>query len=167
LKGFDDDEKLTPEQRFEARLLKRHGVSVDAVDTTSKVKKVLAMYPYIGASFADFLAFDRLNTTGRRFTNPVGHYLRLAQQFSGQMEEQRARAQMATAAAATGAPDIQRGAKGNCSKFGGGGMLKTGGYCYACQPGRDLSAVGFLVGVRIRALLPPSCLPSLYRCQSG
>ena len=140
-KGFDDDDpNQTPEQRFAARLLERHGVSVDAVDTTSKVKNVLAHYPYIGATFADFLGFDKVNTTGKRFTNPVGHYLRLAQKFCGQLEAQRAQAHMAEAANATGNADIPRDAKGRCARCGGGGMLKDRSYC-DCPMGRDLAHV--------------------------
>jgi hypothetical protein len=133
--NFDDDENATPEQRFEARLLKRHGYEIRADTTIKTVKSVLANYA--GVSFADFLAFDREHTTGN-VKNPGGYYRRLAEKCGRHYEEQRAAAHMAATANATGNANVPRDAKGRCAKCGGAGTLKSGGYC-ECPMGRDLA----------------------------
>jgi hypothetical protein len=134
----DDDPNKTPEQRFEARLLRRHGYDPRADTTIKTIKTALANYP--GVTFADFLEFDRTMTTGSQFRNPGGYYRRLAEKCGRHFEEQRVTAHMtAAAASATGKANIPRDDKGRCAKCGGSGVLKGGGYCDVCPMGRDLA----------------------------
>lgn len=132
--GLDDDESLTPEQRFEARLLRRHGPATDPAGIIATVRKELENYP--GVTFAEFLDFDRERSTGTRFRNPGGYYRDLARACGRARESQRADAHMAAAAA--GNADIPRDAKGRCAKCGGTGQFKDGRFC-DCRMGKDLS----------------------------
>ena len=138
-KGFDDDDpNQTPEQRFAARLLRRHGATFDSDTCIANVRRQLEKCT--GVTLADFLSFDRQKTTGNgnSFRNPMGYYTDIAKQFARRaMREARdAMVQVPEQPA----PDIPRDDKGRCAKCGGGGMLADRSYC-DCPMGRDLSRV--------------------------
>ena len=72
-------------------------------------------------SLADFLAYDLVKTTGKRFTNPNGYYVHLAKEWVA-IQRQRLREAALDPlrqAAANAPPEPVRDAKGNCAKCGG------------------------------------------------
>lgn len=132
----DDDDRLTPEERFLKRLRERHGAAFDAKPLLRMVKQELGES---ALSLADFIAYDHIHTTGA-VTNPGGYYRDLTRRLvkDARMDARDAVREQIRAAATNGAPEPPKDATGRCTvcRFGKIGTA----YC-TCELGRDLERV--------------------------